>query len=240
MTVLQAGCEQKPVSGVNLGLEGNIFSTTTVNITAPTPSSQVNPAWFNQGPLGLGGRMGIAVGGLVLVLVLLGCGIVWRGKRRRRAFLRRLQADQTGKGWPTPKGQGEMFETPVSQQPLRGWDDSPQSAYSQTGYPRYCSPYASQHDTPVSANDVLNMQWSRHGIGMALGGEEESQHYAVGAADGGGRYFDNFSPEEKGKGKALEESYEMNEVDVDGSGSGDARAENHPEAHEEPTEPPMI
>ncbi|PHH87844.1 hypothetical protein CDD83_8331 [Cordyceps sp. RAO-2017] len=219
VTVLQAGCDQKPAPGVGLGLEGNLFSTDSVNITAPTPTASVNPAWFDQGPLDLGAKVGIAVGGLVLVLVVLGCAIVLNGKRRRRAFLRRLEAKYGHKSWPSPGARGEKAEpsrqpsrgwddTPVSQQPLRGWDDSPMTASTDRPYPKYFSPYSSQYNSPVSAHHSPSTQLL--GIMEPLGGDEPAPS----------------SP--GGKGKLRQEAYEMHQVDgaaASGSAADIPRAE---------------
>ncbi|PHH69846.1 hypothetical protein CDD82_7471 [Ophiocordyceps australis] len=74
-TILQAGCEQKPVPGVSVGVVGDIFSNEIVNITAPTPTATVDPAWFDQGPLSLSAKVGIAVGVIVVLLVMVGFAI---------------------------------------------------------------------------------------------------------------------------------------------------------------------
>ncbi|KAG5916712.1 hypothetical protein E4U42_007546 [Claviceps africana] len=144
---LQAGCQQKPSPGLYIGLDGEIFSPTAVQISSPSPTATLDPAWFDNGPVTLGAKVGIAIGCIVGFLILLGCGIVWNGKRRRRAFLRRLDAKYAQGGWPAPNKQYEMGEamkqqqqqqqqqtpfrayndTPVSQRPLRGWNDTPVS-----------------------------------------------------------------------------------------------------------------
>ncbi|KAK2602212.1 hypothetical protein N8I77_008762 [Diaporthe amygdali] len=171
VAVLQIGCSQKPVAGATLSVEGGIFSTTLLNETTPTPEA----SWTgdgDSGPLSLGAKVGIAIGGLCLALVIAGFCIVCNGRRRRRAYLRKLQMRQKDAGWPHPAamsgggggggGGGEstgvvhrgpdMNETPLSQKPLRGWDDSPLSATaSDPSYGRYFSPYSSQYNSPVSA-----------------------------------------------------------------------------------------
>lgn len=57
-----------------------------------------------------------------------------------------------------------MNDTPLSQKPLTGWDDSPQSATaSDQPYSRYFSPYSSQYNSPVSAAEgPSNMQWPQN------------------------------------------------------------------------------
>jgi len=85
-TVLEAGCSQKPFNGQILTLSGSVFSTTPIQIV--NASSVVATFHGTQsGPLSLGAKVGIAVGGIVLLLICTGCFIVCRGKRRRRAFL---------------------------------------------------------------------------------------------------------------------------------------------------------
>lgn len=166
VVMLQVGCDQKPQPGSTISVEGGIFSTTLMNETSPTPTS----TWTNinnSGPISLGAKVGIAVGGLCLVLAVTGFCIVWNGRRRRRAFLRKLEMRHKESGWPHPFAGGrvpvvhrgpDMNETPLSQKPLRGWDDSPQSATaSEPSYARYFSPYSSQHNSPVNGADAAAM-----------------------------------------------------------------------------------
>lgn len=181
--LLQAGCDQKPALGATLSVAGAIFSTTLLNETTPTPTSTWTSV-VNAGPLSLGAKVGIAIGALCLLLAAAGACIVCNGRRRRRAFLRKLEAraKEEGAGWPHPGGGSgglvserrqppptrglEMNETPLSQKPLRGWDDSPLSATasepgSSSGYGgRYFSPYASQQTSPV--NGVMSQQQQQH------------------------------------------------------------------------------
>lgn len=220
VTVLQAGCEQRPASGIGLGIQGDVFSSDYVNITAPSPTAAVDPDWFDQGPLNLSAKVGIAAGGLVFVLMLLGCAVVLNGKRRRRAYLRKLEAKYAQRGRPAPNGQGEKpdapipsrgwDDTPVSQQPLRGWDDSPMTVSTENAYPRYFSPYSSQYNSPVSARNSpsthmpLTALGIRQDIGVALGGDD-----GVGAQ--------SMASVSEGKGKVTQEAYEMHQVDSAGS-----------------------
>lgn len=233
VTALQAGCEQRPQPGATLGLEGSIFSTDSVAITAPSPAASLDPAWFDQGPLNLGAKVGIALGGLVALLTLLGCAVVVNGKRKRKAFLRKLETQfAPQKGWPSPGApqREDMSETPASQQPLRGWDDtpvsqrplrgwddSPMTASTDRAFPRYFSPYSSQYNSPVSAHDAPNRPWPHaalsplpcqqtHEVGLVLGGDDDD------AAAAGQWASPSVSPSE-GKGKAREEAYEMHAVE---------------------------
>ncbi|RDA93428.1 hypothetical protein CP533_2617 [Ophiocordyceps camponoti-saundersi (nom. inval.)] len=148
VVALEAGCEQKPVPGVGLGTTGNIFSHDPVSVTAPSPTATLNPAWFDHGSLGLGGKVGIAVGCLAFVLILAGCAVVVNGRRRRRDYLRRLEArygpssSKTGEKEPASAGGRAWDDTPSSQQPLRPWDD------------RHLSPCSTQYNSPVSPSNT--------------------------------------------------------------------------------------
>lgn len=171
VSMLQVGCDQKPQPGSTISIDGAIFSTTLMNETSPTPTS----TWTNfnsAGPISLGAKVGIAIGALCLALAVAGFCIVCNGRRRRRAFLRKLEMRHKESGWPHPFAGGasgmvvhrgpDMNETPLSQKPLRGWDDSPQSATaSEPSYARYFSPYSSQHNSPVNGTTAMmqHQQW---------------------------------------------------------------------------------
>lgn len=177
LVALQVGCDQKPTAGSTISVSGSIFSKTLMNETTPTPTS----SWTtigDSGPLSLGAKAGIAIGGLCALLALAGFCVVCTGRRRRRAFLRKLEMQHRDSGWPHPgvRGAGagglvvhrgpDMNETPLSQKPLRGWDDSPQSATASdvpsSGYGRYFSPYSSQQTSPVNgAEAAAAMAWPR-------------------------------------------------------------------------------
>ncbi|KAL1876883.1 hypothetical protein VTK73DRAFT_9036 [Phialemonium thermophilum] len=170
VTMMDAACRQKPAPGNTISIAGDPFSTVPVNVTTPSPKPLYTFHKDNS-PVGLGARVGIAIGGIVAILAFLGCCIVLNGKRRRRAFLRELEARHAAQGWPHPKtrhggggaaadSSGDMFETPVSQRPLRGgWGESsnsPVSAATETtdrSFPRYFSPYSSTFNSPVSAGE---------------------------------------------------------------------------------------
>ncbi|KAF7549844.1 hypothetical protein G7Z17_g6103 [Cylindrodendrum hubeiense] len=238
---LQAGCEQQPVAGITIGLDGTVFSAVKVNITEPSAVATANPDWFDDGPITLGAKVGIAIGGLVFILVVLGCGIVWNGKRRRRAFLRQLESKHGHEGWPSPH-QREMHETheshethatPLSQRPLRGWDDSPMSATTtEKTYPRYFSPYSSQYNSPVSAQDGgPSMQWpgpthpSHSPSGFALSAELSN------------RWDPSLADAYRRQGSA--ETYEMHDVDSSAGASFRDRMQIH-QAMGMGQEPPML
>jgi hypothetical protein len=178
VALLQIGCSQKPVPGATVAVDGGVFSNTLLQEGTPTPIN----SWTgdtDSGPLSLGAKVGIAIGGLCFALAVAGFCIVCNGRRRRRAYLRRLEMRQKDAGWPHPGGGGgrgegggtggvsargpDMNETPLSQKPLRGWDDSPLSATAtDTSYGRYFSPYSSQYNSPVSAAGtpaITAQQW---------------------------------------------------------------------------------
>ncbi|RSL43620.1 hypothetical protein CEP54_015022 [Fusarium duplospermum] len=159
ITVLQAGCEQQPDPGTLVSTEGGIFSKDNVNVTEPTPMQTVDPDWFNEGPLTLDAKVGIAFAGFAVLLLILGFAIIWRGRRRRRAFLNKLST-KPRKSWP---GVAPMFgttrDTPMSQKPLRGWDESPISVRSEKPFQQHVSPFASQYSSPVSATELKLAHW---------------------------------------------------------------------------------
>ena len=195
-------------------------------MTTPTPSAHIDPAWFDHGPINLSAKVGIAVGGFACLLMVAGFFIICNGKRRRKAYLRKLDIKYRKKGWPmTPQTQqqGEMFETPVSQRPLRGWDDSPQSAHTQTNFPTYFSPYSSQFNSPVSPQDGLDMSWPAAALPKPQ--SQASPQQEIGLAFGNPNNYgplttSPYSPENERKyWKQREESYEMHEVDSASSGN---------------------
>ncbi|KAK6193241.1 hypothetical protein LQW54_012649 [Pestalotiopsis sp. IQ-011] len=198
--ILEGACKMQPADGSTLAIKGNIFSSDIVSVTTPTPTAAVAPSG-PSGPLGLGGIVGVAIGGAVFVLAVLGFCIVTNGKRKRRAFLRRR--DEQMKHWPTPGGAGEMFETPISQRPLRSWDESPISVSNDATYPRYFSPYSSQFNSPVSAVEGNHQQWPAAAAA--------SQNIGVAVSPGGNQSHYSWS-DRKGKDRAREsEDYEMQE-----------------------------
>ncbi|KAL2179226.1 uncharacterized protein P884DRAFT_220386 [Thermothelomyces heterothallicus CBS 202.75] len=165
VTILEAACEQRPDPGFTVSIAGDPFDpNVAVSIVEPHPDASSVPT-PDYGPVSLGARVGIAFGGLAFILVVAGVCIVCNGKRRRRAFLRELERRHGGQGWPHPKtryggssssgGGPDMFETPVSQQPLRGWEtESPVSAHTDAPFPRYFSPYSSQYASPVTSPEA--------------------------------------------------------------------------------------
>lgn len=219
ITYLQAGCEQQPEPGVYIAVKGNVFSTDKVEVIDPTPQATVDPDWFDQGPLDVGAKAGIVAGGIVVILMLAGCVIVWRGKRRRRAFLRSYEPGKSNlrpraKAWPSPlqfQTMREVGDTPLSQKPLRAWDESPVSATSDQAFPRYFSPYSSQFNSPITTTNLQQQtQWA------AMGGPQVLQHQQqqsmtknIGFTLGSDDSSVGNSTTSKDKG----ESYEMQNVD---------------------------
>ncbi|KAK4657996.1 hypothetical protein QC762_202900 [Podospora pseudocomata] len=151
--ILEAACEQKPDPGYTIAIQGEVFGENTVTIVPPE-TTLVGVPTPDYGPVSLGARVGIAFGGIALLLVLAGFFIVCNGKRRRRAFLRELEKRHAQANHRYGGGGGDMFETPVSQRPLRGWEnESPVSAATEATertLPRYISPYTSTYNSPVS------------------------------------------------------------------------------------------
>lgn len=223
MNVLDGACRLQPSPGLTLSLDGDVFSSYNVSVSAPTASAGLESSG-PSGPLSLGAIVGVVIGGVVGLLALAGCCIVTMGKRRRKEYLRRREEQM--KHWPTPQmGGGEMFETPtsqrplrgwdetpVSQRPLRGWDESPVSAATDHAYPQYYSPYSSQYNSPVSAAEVpRQMPWpieKAQSIGVALSPDREQSEDHWG--------------DRKGKDKAAREreEYELQEGVNSGGGFG--------------------
>ncbi|KAK7959524.1 uncharacterized protein PG986_004378 [Apiospora aurea] len=246
----------KPSAGIKLSLEGEIFSETDiVNVTLPRASSEFRNHG-PPGPLSLGAIVGVVIGGVLAILAVMGCCVVWNGKRRRKAFLRKRE--EIHKTWPSPAAGSEMFQTPVSQRPLRNWDgspvsqrplrswdESPISAVTENTYPgRYFSPYSSQFTSPVSAADrpgggggePHHMGWpaekaqhqNHNNIGVAISPESEHGHNA-------------FWGDKKGKDKMQQQhdgyehadAYEMQEgVSSAGGYTGHHEPQQHQQYHQ--------
>ncbi|KAK3994722.1 centromere/microtubule binding protein cbf5-like protein [Cladorrhinum sp. PSN332] len=163
VSILEAACEQRPEVGSTISVTGDPFSQDSPVVIVPPQTTYATVPAPDYGPVSLGARVGIAVGGIAFILAVVGFCIVCNGKRRRRAFLRDLERRHgANPGWPHPStryggngGHGDMFETPVSQKALRGWENenSPISAITETterNFPRYFSPYSSQFNSPVT------------------------------------------------------------------------------------------
>ncbi|KAK4163618.1 centromere/microtubule binding protein cbf5-like protein [Cladorrhinum sp. PSN259] len=163
VSILEAACEQRPEMGSTISVTGAPFDEVSPIVIVPPQVTYATVPAPDYGPVSLGARVGIAFGGIVFILAIAGFCIVCNGKRRRRAFLRNLERRHgTNQGWPHPStryggngGNGDMFETPVSQKALRGWENehSPISAITETterSFPRYFSPYTSQFSSPVT------------------------------------------------------------------------------------------
>ncbi|KAI0913271.1 hypothetical protein F4823DRAFT_577663 [Ustulina deusta] len=179
VSILSGACELQLQPPATIPLTGPIFSNALTNVTDPTPTAAIQ-AHNNVGPLSYGALAGIAIGGVAFILIILGCGIVLNGKRRRKNYLRRRE--EQAKNWPSTLVAGDMFETPLSQKPLRGgWGDSPVSAATTDGqfqYPRYFSPYTTQFDSPISSVEPQGqMAWpaeKAQSIGVALSPDHDN------------------------------------------------------------------
>lgn len=82
MTALKAGCEQKPKGGSLLGLDGTLFATTGINITAPPSNQTLTDSDDNSGTMTQGTIVGIAVGAALLLLG--GIGLFWVYHRKQK------------------------------------------------------------------------------------------------------------------------------------------------------------
>ena len=233
LAILGAACKQQPLPGKTVAFEGDPFSKDHVNATNPTTIPTLPADYFKEGPFGLGAKVGVAFGALAFVLLVAGVSVICIGRRKRKNYLKRYEARHGQKNWaglapPTR----DIHDTPLSQRPLRGWDDTPMSAATDATmekmYPRYFSPYNSQYNSPVSAMENPGaVQWPSEKsaaammsggaaappapqprylqeIGIALGGESQESVAA------------SFEPPSPAKGKEKEQ-YEMHEVDSDRS-----------------------
>lgn len=170
---LEAACQQQPVNGAALSLQGSVFSTTTVNITNPsaTPTSSFTPS---TGGLTLGAKIGIATSVLLFGLGLAGFFIVWCGKRRRRRILAekakangyeyQVRHSRLGVVGTPQQNDVPFFDSPQSQRPFaNAWGHDDISPASATVEKAYFSPYTSQYTSPVSAIDRPSQpqEWPR-------------------------------------------------------------------------------
>lgn len=228
MSVLQGACEQMTPEGHTISVEGSPFSKTQLNVTDPTPVATDLPNYY-PGPLNLDQRVGIAFGGIAILLMLSGFLIICRGRRRRRSFLKEMEvrASRDLGGWPhpiitNPPVAGEYFDSPGSQKPFRGWDDTPlsqkplrdwdNSPHSMTAekfHGRYISPYSSQYNSPDSAVEARNMTWPAD----KLQPQAQTTTKDIGLAFGGSEPSPMWE-DSKGKGSAANESYELREVET--------------------------
>lgn len=230
MTILHGACEQTPALGRIVSLEGSPFSTTALNITDPVPVATDLPNYY-PGPLGLDERVGIAFGGLSLILLITGFIVICRGRRKRRSFLKKMEMrmKQGRGGWPTPinttsgggGGGGEYRDspegqkpfrgwddTPISQRPLRDWDNSPQSTNTEKFNGRYFSPYSSQYNSPDTAVDNRNMVWPTDKL------QPQSAVREIGVALGGPEPSPQWT-DAKHQDGSYGESYELREVEIE-------------------------
>ncbi|RYO96063.1 hypothetical protein DL764_007542 [Monosporascus ibericus] len=205
LQILHGACDLLLQPPATIPLDGEIFSTTEqVNVTQPTPTSTFNSD-ARVGKLSYGAIAGIVIGAVIVLLIIMGCFVVLNGKRKRKAYLR--QRGRLQKNWPSGGGAGEMFETPVSQQPLRGWGDSPVSATTDRSYAQYFSPYTSQYNSPVSGaegSSHMHMAWpveKAQGIGVAISPDSDGAMYWT--TDGKGK--DRAGADVDGEGYELQE-----------------------------------
>jgi hypothetical protein len=113
--------------------------------------------------LTLGAMVGAAIGGLVAILTILGCCVVWFGKRRRRQVLQRAQARLSHNG---VRPASDNPEPKWGQDAPGGWvqDDTPTTAGGYGSDKQNFSPYSSRYTSPVSARDMLHPKavWDAH------------------------------------------------------------------------------
>lgn len=158
MTALNGACQQQPVPGSLVSLQGSLFSTTQTNITAPsaTPSGTYTPS---NSKFPLGAKIGVAVAGVIVILVIAGVCIIWRGKRRRRSFLRKHQQETGYADWVAAQ---QSQNTPMSPSFPSATFRSPRSPRrdmfeADTPHPDNGGPF---WDSPQSQKPLVsNMPW---------------------------------------------------------------------------------
>jgi hypothetical protein len=87
VTVLQAGCIEQPVTGINIGIRGNIFSSSPINITFPGDNPEASSSAHKKNRLSEGAIIGIVAGTVVFgVCVIAGSFICYRKFRHNRSM----------------------------------------------------------------------------------------------------------------------------------------------------------
>ncbi|KAK7912034.1 LPXTG-domain-containing protein [Apiospora marii] len=100
MVALEAGCTQKPAAGTAVGLNDTVFSPTLIGMVDPISSSAAESA---EAPaLGIPALVGIAIGGVVLLLAI--AGLIFVRRRTRRNRRQRLAASLDGNAPNRRKG----------------------------------------------------------------------------------------------------------------------------------------
>jgi hypothetical protein len=150
-----------------------------VKIGTPLSSASAVASTFNahKPSLTLGAKIGIAVGSFLFLATILGCCIVWRGRRKRRAQLARFAAKRQEKIQvmttvdQVPKWKEQHHDSPQSEssrafqsQGSWQWSEADAARWQQSQQdlairttespispsPQFFSPYTSQHNSPIS------------------------------------------------------------------------------------------
>jgi len=88
LTALQAGCTQRPPSGFAVGLNGTLFSKSQVKMT----SASSTPDKKDKDGLSQGAIIGIAIAGVVVLLISIAVAFICMRKRRTAKRLKQLQS----------------------------------------------------------------------------------------------------------------------------------------------------
>jgi len=159
---LDAACSQRPKAGSTLSISGSLFSSAEVVITTPTPSSASSSYSYTSNTKTTSKIVGIVVGTIVFCLIVAGVFVVCRGKRRRRAHLRKLaRASFRGPGFSNRYEQTKDHNSPISinsamfmaphSYPWQTYSHQDESPVSSMGDPAHFSPYVSNYNSPVSS-----------------------------------------------------------------------------------------
>lgn len=159
-TTIIGGCTFQDGSPINL--DKPLFGTDYVTVKTSTSDAASEPT-SNSPTMSLGTRIGIAIGGICVLLALIGTTIVCCGKRRRRARLaerQRRAEEYTGFGSTNRVLPAPRVTTKWESNMSGVMEESPMSANAYLNDKNGFSPYSSQYNSPVSARDaVAPQQW---------------------------------------------------------------------------------
>jgi len=170
LTVLSGACIQQPTPGNLIALDGGIFSKEAMNVTDP---SKAVSSSFNKdnGGLSLGAKVGIAISGVLVFLVITGFCIVCNGKRRRRRALAAHQKKTGYANWVAEQQAGNPQQPPSMFEKQAGNPQQPPNMFETN----YAGP--AFHDSPASQRPLVRgHQWGQPGSAV----QEESPASAFG------------------------------------------------------------
>jgi hypothetical protein len=87
IVALQAGCSQQPATGMVIGLNDTVFTTTQVAITTASAASSTTNGSGGSHSLSTGAKIGIIVAAIIILLIITGVSIIWYKKRQRKTIV---------------------------------------------------------------------------------------------------------------------------------------------------------